>query len=107
MSAVVFKIYDVNYDIRKIKKRKSKVTVRVLAAIKYIDGQKKYQGFEPHCHIYAMNIVTASYHYLNTADNFNSNHGIEPFLETFLCFCIYFIDLKFKNKLYRVNLLYR
>ena len=54
MSAVV---YDVGYDTREIKTRKTMVTVRLLAAIKekkigIHKLPKQYQDFEAHCHIF-------------------------------------------------------
>ena len=60
MSAVV---YDVGYDTRMIKTRKTMVTVLLLIAIKEKDfvrhrSPKKYQDFEAHCHIEALNMVT-------------------------------------------------
>ena len=55
--------YDVGCDTRMIKTRKNMVTVQLLAAIKKKQlhrhrSPKKYQDFEAHCHIKALNFVT-------------------------------------------------
>ena len=72
MSAV---IYDLGYDIRMIKTSKNIVTVRLLASIKEKQLRK----------LYALNSVTTS---CSTADKLICDHGIEPFLKSFLSFYI-------------------
>ena len=72
MSAVV---YDVGYDIRMIKTRKNMVSVRLLAAIKNTTSQ------DIDCLKNIKNIVTYVIPY---TDNLISDHGIKPFLESFL-----------------------
>ena len=47
MSAVVFKIYDVDYDTKRLKRAERMVTVRLLAAIK----EKNSKDMDRDCHI--------------------------------------------------------
>ena len=56
MSAVIFKIYDLSYDTKKVKKRKNMIYSELLAAIKESktsqdNDHQKYQDFEAHCQI--------------------------------------------------------
>ena len=41
---------------------------------------------------------------MNTADNLNSDHSIEPLVETFLHFCIYFLNVLQSRSIIAIDL---
>ena len=88
---VVYKIYDVGCYTRKNKKSNIWCVVRLSVATMTPKQKKMFVTIDfvfvfvvqPYLSSEYRNYCT-SFHYLNTADNLNTDHGIAPFVEMFL-----------------------